>query len=245
MDLKQRGPLTIQLVTLFPELCQPYLAASIVGRARRRGIVDITTVDPRQWAGGRFKKADDRPFGGGPGMVLMAPPIAGALDHLRARSPRARLLITSPQGRRLDQPYIRELANEESLIVLCGHYEGIDERITDLYHPEPFSIGDYVLSGGELAALVLADAVTRLQPGALGDERSASEDSFSHPEAELDHPCFTRPRDFRGLSVPEALIAGDHAGIERWRKARRVERSAGHVIAKGAPAVDERSPDGA
>lgn len=220
-----RPPLAMHLVTLFPELCLPYVSASIVGRARRRGIITIDTVDPRQWAGGRFKKADDRPFGGGPGMVLMAPPIAGALDHLLARNPGARLLITSPQGRRLDQAYAQELANERTLIVLCGHYEGIDERINELYRPEPFSIGDYVLSGGELAALVLADAVTRLQPGALGDERSAAEDSFSHPDAELDHPCFTRPRSFRDLAVPEALVAGDHAGIERWRKQRRVERS--------------------
>lgn len=215
----------MRLVTLFPELCQPYLATSIVGRARRRGIVDIETVDPRHWAGGRFKKADDRPFGGGPGMVLMAAPIAGALDHLLVRNPGARLLITSPQGRKLDQSYVQELSGERCLIVLCGHYEGIDERITALYQPEAFSIGDYVLSGGELAALVLADAVTRLQPGALGDERSAVEDSFSHDGAEMDHPCFTRPREFRGLSVPEALIAGDHAGIEKWRKSRRVERT--------------------
>jgi tRNA (guanine37-N1)-methyltransferase len=213
------------LVTLFPELCEPYLSASIVGRARRRGLVAINIVDPRQWAGGRFKKADDRPFGGGPGMVLMAPPIAGALDHLRARHPGARLLITSPQGRKLDQTYAQELANEHTVIVLCGHYEGIDERIIDLYQPEAFSLGDYVLSGGELAALVLADAVTRLQPGALGDERSAAEDSFSHTDTELDHPCFTRPRDFRGLQVPAALINGDHAGIEAWRKKRRIERT--------------------
>ena len=223
-------PLTVHLVTLFPELCQGYLAASIVGRAQRRGLLDARTVDPRQWAGGRFKKADDRPFGGGPGMVLMAPPIAGALDHLKGRHPGSRLLITSPQGRRLDQPYVNELAQERSLIVLCGHYEGIDERITELYRPEAFSVGDYVLSGGELAALILVDAVTRLLPGALGDERSASEDSFSHVDAatgetELDHPCYTRPREFRGLAVPEALIKGDHAAIERWRKARRAARS--------------------
>jgi tRNA (guanine37-N1)-methyltransferase len=217
-------PLAIRLVTLFPDLCEPYLAGSIVGRARRRGLVDVAAVDPRHWAGGRFKKADDRPFGGGPGMVLMAPPIAGAIDHLRAGHPGARLLITSPQGRRLDQPFARELASERALIVLCGHYEGIDQRIDDLYQPEPFSLGDYVLSGGELAGLVLVDAVTRLIPGALGDERSAADDSFSQGD-ELDHPCFTRPREFRGQVVPEALISGDHAGIEHWRQARRAERT--------------------
>ena len=217
--------LSIQVVTLFPELCRPALAASIVGRARRRGLVQVDTVDPRRWAGGRFRKADDRPFGGGPGMVLMAPPLAGAIDHLQARHPGARLLVTSPQGRRLDQPWVRELAGERSLIVLCGHYEGIDERVMELYRPEPFSVGDFVLSGGELAALVLVDAVTRLQPGVLGDERSAVEDSFSAGD-EVDHPCFTRPREFRGLAVPQALVAGDHAGIERWRKARRNEATA-------------------
>ena len=219
-------PLAIHLVTLFPDLCQGYIAGSIVGRARRRGLVDIATVDPRQWADGRFKKADDRPFGGGPGMVLMAPPLAGALDHLRSTNPGARLLVTSPQGRALDQPLARELAGERSLIVLCGHYEGIDERIMEIYRPEPFSIGDYVLSGGELAALVLVDAVTRLLPGALGDERSAAEDTFSFvgEAEEFDHPCYTRPREFRGLAVPDALVTGDHAGIERWRKARRAER---------------------
>ncbi len=217
-------PPAFHLVTLFPELVEGYLGASIVGRARRRGLIRAEPVDPRRWAGGRFKKADDRPFGGGPGMVLMAPPIAGAIDHVRARHPQSRLLITSPQGRRFDQPFARELAAERSIIILCGHYEGIDERIPELYRPEPFSLGDYVLSGGELAALVLVDAVTRLIPGALGDERSAAEDSFSTAD-ELDHPCFTRPREFRGLAVPEALIRGDHAGIEDWRRQRRAERT--------------------
>ncbi len=219
-------PLAIHLVTLFPELCHGYLGASIVGRARRRGLLTVEAVDPRRWAGGRFKKADDRPFGGGPGMVLMAPPIAGAIDHLRSVEPGARLLVTSPQGRKLDQPFAQELASEPALIVLCGHYEGIDERVMELYRPEPFSLGDYVLSGGELAGLVLVDAVARLLPGALGDERSAVEDSFSSGDgSELDHPCYTRPREFRGLAVPEALVKGDHAGIEKWRKARRDERS--------------------
>ena len=219
---------TFHLVTLFPELCQGYLSCSIVGRARRRGVLGVELVDPRRWAGGRFKKVDDRPYGGGPGMVLMAPPIAGALDHLQTRAPGARLLVASPQGRQLDQPFAQELATAGNLIVLCGHYEGIDERIAELYRPEPFSLGNYVLSGGELAALVLVDAVTRLLPGALGDARSAAEDSFSHGAGdELDHPCFTRPREFRGLAVPEALITGDHASIERWRRDRRNERSRG------------------
>lgn len=208
------------IVTILPELCTSGIDHSIVGRARRRGLVSVDLVDPRRWAEGRHKKTDDRPFGGGPGMVMAAPPIAGALDYLASREPRARLLMTSPQGRRLDQPWIRELAGAESLIVLCGHYEGIDQRIADIYQPEPFSLGDYVLSGGEMAALVLVDAVTRLVPGVLGNADSAVEDSFSDGDT-LDHPCYTRPRIFRDREVPAALIAGDHAGIAAWRASLR------------------------
>jgi tRNA (guanine37-N1)-methyltransferase len=214
----------IDLVTLFPETCEAYLDASIVGRARRRGLVEIAAVDPRAWAGGRHRKVDDRPFGGGPGMVLMAPPIAGCLDHLLTQSARPRLLMTSPQGRKLDQGRVRALAQDEHLIVLCGHYEGIDERIVELYRPELFSIGDLVISGGELAALVLVDAVTRLQPGALGNAESAVADSFTAGD-EIDHPSYTRPREFRDLVVPEALMSGDHAAIARWRADERAQRT--------------------
>jgi len=218
--------MNIDIVTIHPESCQSYLEASIIGRARRRGVVRIETVDPRAWAGGRHRQVDDRPFGGGPGMVLMAPPIAGCLDHLATTSPRQRLLMTSPQGRRLDQPWIRELAQEPHLIIVCGHYEGIDERIQELYHPELLSIGDLVISGGELAALVLADAVTRLQPEALGNALSARQDSFEDAGERFDHPCYAPPREFRGLEVPEALLSGDHARIARWRQQERERRSA-------------------
>lgn len=214
----------IDLVTLFPEAVTGYLDASIVGRARRRGIVEVAPIDPRAWAGGRHKTVDDRPFGGGPGMVLAAPPLAGCLDWVMTRSAAPRLLITSPQGRRLDQAWARELAEQPHLVVLCGHYEGIDERIVQLYRPEPFSVGDVVLSGGELPALALVDAVVRLLPGALGNERSAAEDSFMDGD-ELDHPCYTRPREFRGLSVPDALLSGDHAKIAAWRAEERRRRT--------------------
>ena len=214
----------IDVITIFPEACSGYLDASIIGRARRRGLVEINLVDPRAWAGGRHRKVDDRPFGGGPGMVLMAPPLAGCLDYLMTQSPKARLLITSPQGRRLDQPAVRGLAGEQQLIILCGHYEGIDERIIELYHPQAFSIGELVISGGELAALVLVDAVVRLCPGALGNAQSALEESFSSGD-ELDHPCYTRPRDFGDLVVPEVLMSGDHQAIEAWRKQVRQARS--------------------
>jgi tRNA (guanine37-N1)-methyltransferase len=215
----------IDLVTIFPEACQGYLDASIVGRARRRGLIAINLVDPRAWAGGRHRKVDDRPFGGGPGMVLMAPPIAGCLDYLCTQSAKPRLLMTSPQGRVLDQPLIAELDREQHLVVVCGHYEGIDERIHQLYRPQAFSIGELVISGGELAALVLADALARLRPGALGNEESAAADSFA-AGAELDHPCYTRPREFADLAVPEVLMSGDHQAIAAWRSKQRRERSA-------------------
>ncbi|HYE04203.1 MAG TPA: tRNA (guanosine(37)-N1)-methyltransferase TrmD [Planctomycetota bacterium] len=221
-----RAPLLIDLVTLFPDACDDWLDTSIVGRARRRGLIEAQAVDPRAWAGGRHRAVDDRPFGGGPGMVLAAPPIAGCIDWLMTRSAKPRLLMTSPQGRRLDQPWVEELARETHLIVLCGHYEGIDERINELYRPEPFSIGDLVISGGELAALVLVDAVTRLQPGALGNARSAAEDSFAGGGG-FDHPCYTRPREFRGVAVPDALLSGDHAAIARWRAQERERRGRG------------------
>lgn len=213
----------IDLITLFPEACAAYLDASIVGRARRRGLISVDTIDPRAWAGGRHRKVDDRPFGGGPGMVMMAPPVAGCIDHLQAQSERSVLLMTSPQGRKLDQARVRALATEAHVIVLCGHYEGIDERIVELYKPELFSIGDLIISGGELASLVLVDAVTRLQPGALGNAESAVADSFTAGD-EFDHPCYSRPREFRDLMVPDALMSGDHAAIEAWRAKQRAKR---------------------
>jgi tRNA (guanine37-N1)-methyltransferase len=216
----------IDLITAFPDSCRSPLDTSIVGRARRRGLVDIRCNDPRAWAGGRHRKVDDRPFGGGPGMVMMAEPIAGCLDFVLAQSPAPLLLMTSPQGRRLDQAWARELATRAHLVVLCGHYEGIDERIVELYGPQLFSIGDYVLTGGELAALVLCDAVVRLLPGTLGNADSAVSDSFSGNGPAFDHPCYTRPREFRGLQVPETLISGDHADIEQKRSRQRQERSA-------------------
>jgi tRNA (guanine37-N1)-methyltransferase len=213
--------LDCSLVTLFPEMCEAVIGASIVGRATRRGLLRIRCVNPRFWAGGRHKVVDDRPFGGGPGMVIAAPPVAACLDAQLARLPRARLLMTSPQGRRLDQAWLRELSQEQQLIVLCGHYEGIDERISRIYQPEEFSVGDYVLSGGELPALTLIDGLTRLLPGALGNDESALADSFNPDDGLLDHPCYTKPREFRGLEVPEVLCGGDHAAIAAWRAEQR------------------------
>jgi tRNA (guanine37-N1)-methyltransferase len=222
----------IDIVTIFPEACHGYLDASIIGRARRRGLIEINLVDPRAWAGGRHRKVDDRPYGGGPGMVMMAPPLAGCLDYLMTLSHAPKLLITSPQGSRLDQAQLGVLNEQEHLVVLCGHYEGIDERIIALYDPQPFSIGDLVISGGELASLVLADALTRLRPGALGNMQSAGADSFANG-SELDHPCYTRPREFRELEVPNELITGDHAQIAQWRSAQRRIRTDGKRASGG------------
>jgi tRNA (guanine37-N1)-methyltransferase len=227
-DAARRGRLRrvrIDLITIFPEPCLAWLDTSIVGRARRRGLVQVVAHDPRAWAGGRHRKVDDRPCGGGPGMVLAAPPIAGCLDAVLAQGVRPRLLMTSPQGRRLDQAWVRELAAEPHLVALCGHYEGIDQRIVDLYRPELFSVGDYVLSGGELAALTLTDAVVRLLPGALGNADSAVEESFRAGDDDVfDHPCYTRPPEFRGHEVPAVLLGGDHAAIAAWRSAQRRRR---------------------
>lgn len=213
----------ITVVTLFPEALRGYLDSSIVGRARRRGIVTVELVDPRWWAGGRHRVVDDRPFGGGPGMVIKPEPLGSCLDALRAGSP-GRMLFTSPQGPPLDAQRAQNLAEETDLIVVCGHYEGIDERVMEHFEGEEFSIGDVVLSGGEPAALVLIDAVTRLLPGALGDAASAVEDSFA--DGLLDHPPYTKPRIWRGLAVPEALLSGDHARIAAWRLEQRQQRTA-------------------
>jgi len=214
------------LITLFPDACRAYLDASIVGRARRRGLVTVETVDPRAWAGGRHRGVDDRPYGGGPGMVMAAPPLAECLDHLCTLSAAPRLLLTSPQGRRFDQGWARELAATSHVVVLCGHYEGVDERLSRLFPLEPLSVGDVVLSGGELAALTVVDAVIRLIPGVLGNEHSATAESFSTGD-ELDHPCYTRPPEYRGLEVPAVLQSGDHAAIAAWRAEERDRRTRG------------------
>lgn len=213
-------------MTLFPGMFDGVLDESILKRAIRRGLIEIHRHDIRDWAEGRHRQVDDRPFGGGPGMLLMAPPVVAAVEAVRGMAePPGRLLAMTPGGRRLDQAFVRELAREPRLLLLCGRYEGFDERVFDVLRPEGLSIGDYVLSGGELAAMVVIDAVSRLVPGVLGDERSAEEDSFGpgagdDPDAppEIEYPHYTRPRVFRGLSVPEVLLGGNHAAIERWRR---------------------------
>lgn len=214
----------INVLTLFPEALEPYFAASIIGRAQAAGIVTIQCTDIRDFAPGRHKKVDDRPFGGGPGMVMMCPPLFDAVEHVEREdlTPATRILLT-PQGEPFSQEIARQLAAENRLLLICGHYEGFDERIRLGLQPREISIGDYVLSGGEPAAMVVVDAVVRLLPGALGDEESTENESFS--AGLLEYPQYTRPREFRGMPVPEIVLSGDHARIERWRQAESLRRT--------------------
>ena len=203
----------IDVVTIFPGILSGALAESLLGRAIEGGIVDVRFHDPRHFTEDRHRKVDDEPFGGGPGMVMKPEPIFAAVEAI---ADRGRTILLSPAGRRLDQALVRELAGEPSLVLICGRYEGIDERVVEGLPAEEISIGDYVLSGGEVPALVLIEAVTRLLPGVIGSEESHAQDSFE--DGILDHPHYTRPAEFRGMAVPEVLLSGNHAEIERWRR---------------------------
>jgi tRNA (guanine37-N1)-methyltransferase len=214
-------PIRFDVLTLFPDLFDGFLGESILKRAIERGLVQVHRWNIRDWAEGKHRQVDDRPFGGGPGMVLMAPPVVAAVEAVRAKAePSGRLIALTPQGRRLDQPWVMELAREPRLVLVCGRYEGFDERIFETLEPETLSIGDYVLSGGEVAAMVVIDAVMRLIPGVLGDAESALDESFGS-DGGLEYPHYTRPRLFRGRTVPETLLSGDHAAIARWRREHR------------------------
>jgi len=214
----------IDVLTLFPEVFEPFVATSIVGRARRAGIVEFGFTNIRDFATDAHRSVDDKPFGGGPGMVLMCPPVFRAVEHAEAldERPALRILLT-PQGEPFRQRTAAELARLPRLLLICGHYEGFDERIRVGLAPREISIGDYVLSGGEVAAMVVIDAVVRLLPGALGDENSTRTESFA--DGLLEYPQYTRPREFRGMGVPEVLLSGDHARIAEWRRQQRLERT--------------------
>jgi tRNA (guanine37-N1)-methyltransferase len=205
------------ILTLFPDLVRPVVEASILGRARQAGLIEVAICDLRDFTDDRHRTADDHPYGGGAGMVLKPDPIFRAVDAIRARDAAIRPILTSPQGRVLTTALARELAAEpRRLVFICGRYEGVDERVRWGLEPEEISIGDYVLTGGELAALVMIDAAVRWIPGALGDPQSVEEESFNEPL--LDFPHFTRPADFRGMRVPDVLLGGNHAAIRRWRR---------------------------
>ncbi len=212
-----RKPFQIDIVTLFPEMFTGPMSLSIVGRARERGLVDFIFTNPREFTEDRHKTVDDRPYGGGAGMVLMAEPFYRAIR--KVRKPGAKVLLMSPQGERFDQKRARRLAKEKHLVLVCGHYEGFDERLLDFVDAE-ISVGDYVVTGGELPAMLIADAVTRLLPGVLAKDDAAVEESFTGKF--LDYPQYTRPRVWRGRKTPEVLLSGDHGKITAWRRVQAV-----------------------
>ncbi len=224
----------IDVLTTFPEMFEPappgVLGVSIPKRAIEAGLLSVCATDIRAFTQNKHAKTDDRPFGGGPGMVMTCQPVFDAVTHVEALDPTppTRILLT-PQGRLLDQPTVEDLAARPRLLLIAGHYEGIDERVIERLDPMELSVGDYVLSGGELAALTLIDAITRLLPGALGHDDSAGQDSFS-PDPQtgrriLDCPHYTRPRVWEGMEVPEVLLSGDHGAIEQWRAEQRLART--------------------
>ena len=214
----------IDILTLFPEMFASPLNCSILKRAQERGLVAISLVNIRDFTTDKYRKVDDKPYGGGPGMVMMPGPLFDCAEFVDRLGPeRGRVILLTPQGERFTQAKARELAQESRLVLIAGRYEGFDERIRIGLGAEPLSIGDYVLNGGELAAMVVVDAVVRLLPGALGDEDSAKDDSFS--EALLEYPQYTRPEVFRGMEVPEILLSGDHAKIAKWRREQALERT--------------------
>lgn len=214
----------IDLISLFPEFLAQIASHGVVGRAGERGLLSLHGHNPRDFAEGNYRRVDDRPFGGGPGMVMLVDPLRAAINAAREADPApAKVIYLSPQGRRLDQALVRKLATESRLILLCGRYEGVDERLVDAEVDEEVSIGDYVLSGGELAAAVLIDAIARLQDGALNDAESAVQDSFE--DGLLDCPHYTRPVEHALGAVPEVLLSGNHAEIARWRRRQSLART--------------------
>ena len=214
------------IITAFPAMFEGPVSHSIVKRARDRGLVEIRLHDLRDFATDRHRKIDDVPYGGGGGMVLLPGPLFEAVDAIRERRPAesSRTILLCPQGTRYDQVQARRLAGYGRLILICGHYEGVDERVREHLVDESISIGDYVLTGGEIPAMVLVDSLTRLVPGALGDEQATRRDTFSGEG--FDYPQYTRPADFRGHKVPEVLLSGNHERISAWRRARALEETA-------------------
>jgi len=214
----------VDILTLFPEMFESPLSHSILKRAQDNGLVDIVLTNIRDFSTDNYRKVDDKPYGGGPGMVMMPGPVFDCFEHVKNLSPeKARTILLTPQGQKFDQKKALELSAEKRLVLIAGRYEGIDERIRIGLGAEQISIGDYVLSGGELAAMVIIDAVVRLLPDALGDEDSSKDDSFS--AGLLEYPQYTRPEVFRDMKVPDILLSGDHAKIAEWRRQQALERT--------------------
>ena len=216
----------IDVLTLFPEIFSGYVGQSVLKRAIVTGLVGVHVHNIRDWAQGKHRQVDDRPFGGGPGMVLRPEPVVESVEAVQAAGDEpGHLILLTPQGRRLDQRIAKELATNQRQPLLCRRYEGVDQRAIDLLQPDELSIGDYILGGGEVAAMVVIDAVARLIPGVLGDEESNKQDSFSGDRPLLEFPQYTRPREYRGLKVPDVLMTGNHPDIARWREQQQLDRT--------------------
>ena len=215
----------IEIITVFPQMIDSVVGEGVIGKARKRGLVEIEAVNLRDFTSDRHRTTDDAPFGGGPGMVMKPDPVFAAVEALSARMPggKPRILLMTPQGRRFDQRFAEELVKENHVVMICGRYEGVDERIRQHQVTDEVSIGDFVLTGGELAALVISDAIARLLPGVLGDETSPESESFS--SGLLEYPQYTRPADFRGYQVPDVLLSGNHEEIRKWRRVSALERT--------------------
>ena len=211
----------IEILTIFPEMFDSFLNSSIIGRARKQGILDISATDIRQFSLCKHKNTDDYPFGGGAGMLMTPQPVADAIKNASGRLLSGKKIYLGPRGKKLDQKMVRDISGEKELILLCGHYEGIDQRVLDKYIDMEISIGDYILTGGETAAMVLIDCVSRLVPGVLGSEESIIDESFSSSGL-LEYPQYTRPRIFEGMEVPEVLVSGDHKKISQWRREQSI-----------------------
>lgn len=245
----------IDILTLFPEMFTGFLDGSLLGAARASGLLDIRVTNIRDFAEGVHRQVDDRPFGGGPGMLLMPGPVVACAEHVVAQGfpavsaaeapagAAAPVILLTPGGRRLTQEVVEELSRRERLILVCGRYEGFDARVRTALGAEELSIGDFVLSGGEVAAMVVVDAVCRLVPGVLGDEESARQDSFSTPARLVEGPQYTRPREFRGMAVPDVLLSGDHGKIAKWRHEQAIvatrRRDAGPSDRLGEPSTNQ------
>ncbi len=248
----------IDILTLFPEMFTGFLDGSLLGAARASGLLDIRVTNIRDFAEGIHRQVDDRPFGGGPGMLLMPGPVVACAEHVvgdglpaasteqalvPAEGGESPVILLTPGGRRLTQEVVEELSRRERLILVCGRYEGFDARVRTALGAEELSIGDFVLSGGEVAAMVVVDAVCRLVPGVLGDEESARQDSFSNPGRLVEGPQYTRPREFRGMAVPDVLLSGDHGKIAKWRYEQAIvatrRREAGPSDRSGEPSTNQ------
>ena len=230
------------VLTLFPEIFQGYLTQSILKLTLEAGLVEIHLWNIRDWAKGKHHSVDDRPFGGGPGMVIMPEPVFNAVEEVQEKAPEpGQLVLLTPAGERLNQQLVRELAGQHRLLLLCGRYKGFDERIRLGLRPREISIGDFVCNGGEVPAMVVIDSVIRFVPGVLGDAASTDEETHSVP-GRMEYPQYTRPRLFRDMAVPEVLVSGDHEAVARWRQEQSEARS--RRTAKVPPATSQREKDG-